>query len=131
MKLNLTKSAAHRSTSGSHLHLPKVLFLPFIFLFSLASCKKKDAAVEAPTLKGKWTIESFVEKEYQNNLLVDTDTQPGDGATLDFQDNGNSVMTSSSGTSSVPYTMASNTVVIDGDSYEIQNLTAHSVALYN
>ena len=73
-----------------------------------------------------------MEKEYQNGALTDTYNEPGDGATMDFQDNGHLVVTYPGNTNeSLSYSMLPDTKVdIDGDIFEIRNLTASGVTLF-
>jgi hypothetical protein len=101
-----------------------------MFLMLFTACKKdKD---DTPTLKGKWTMVNIIEKEYRNGTLTNTETLPGDGMTVDFQNNGKLVVTSNgSVVDSAPYTIkSSNLVDINGMEYEIRNLTNSSVTLF-
>jgi hypothetical protein len=107
-----------------------------LFLLTLASmaifiaCKKDKE--EAPSLKGKWTINNIVLKEYLNGTLSNTDTEPGDGTTLDFQDNGHVVVTHPGNViESLTYSIQPDSkVIIDGDLMEIRDLTSLSVILF-
>ncbi len=63
-------------------------------------------------------------------MVVDTDTEPGGGATLDFQNNGNVVITNSSGVETFPYTLSGSNVSFEGDVYQIRDLGANTVTLY-
>lgn len=106
-----------------------------LFLLALASmtilfaCKKDEPEV---SLKGKWTVNNIVLKEYLNGTLANTDTEPGDGTTLDFQDNGHVVITHPGNViESLTYSIEPNSkVIIDGDLMEIRELTAGSVTLF-
>src|SRR5215207_1210166 len=107
------------------------LLLGFIMILLLASCKK-DNDDDQLSLKGKWTIDNTIVKEYENNILIDTDIETGDGTTFDFQDNGNMIISSPGlPPESVPYSLQSNSKVnIDGDAVEIRNLTSSTVTLF-
>ena|SRR5215213_2521969 len=107
------------------------LLLGFIMILLLASCKK-DKDDDQISLKGKWTIDNIIVKEYENNVLIDTDIESGDGTTFDFQNNGHLIISSpGSSPESVPYTLQPNSKVdIDGDVAEIKNLTSSTVTLF-
>ena len=98
-----------------------------IILF--AACKKEDE--DDISLKGKWNLESTVIKSFENNALIDNETIPG-GGTIDFQDNGNVVVsTPGSGVDTMPYTIqAGSKVVLDGEVFEIRDLTGSTVNLF-
>ena len=105
----------------------KQALLLLLLTATLVSCKKdKD-----PELTGKWYLETFTVKEYMNNQLTSTDTEPGTGETLDFQENGTLVITEP-GTSpyTTTYTINGNTVSWDGESLEIRNLEDETVTLF-
>ena len=107
--------------------MKKTLVLSMIVMFLFAACKKDKEA----TLKAKWTIENAVTKEYVNGSLTNTMTIPGGGTTVDFQDNGNVVITSpGQPVESYPYTISGSRVDFDGDSWEVKSLTLSSVTLY-
>jgi len=108
-----------------------LLTASLLTLVLLTACKK-DPQPAAPSLKGKWTIENFVYKEYVGGALTDTYTEPGAGGTIDFQNNGNVVSTIPGyPVATTPYTIKPDSKVeIDGDIYEIRNLTATNVTLF-
>jgi hypothetical protein len=108
--------------------MKKTLVLSMIVVILLTACNKK---VE-PSLKNKWTLENSVSKEYVNGTLANTETVPGNGTTLDFQNNGNVVITyPGSPVESFPYLLKPDSKVeFDGDIYEIRNLTNSNVTLY-
>jgi hypothetical protein len=98
----------------------------------LTSCKK-DPVKEEPalSLQGKWSLESTIIKSYENNALVTTVNEPGNGATFDFQTSGDVVMSHDGVIESHKYTIAPDSKVdIEGYVYEIRNLAAHSVTLF-
>ncbi len=108
-----------------------ILALAATIIFT--SCKKDPATEEAaaPSLKGKWNLESTIVKDYENSVLVNTTTLPGNGATFDFQTSGNVVMSHDGVIESHQYTISPDSKVdIEGYIYEIRNLTAHSVTLF-
>jgi hypothetical protein len=97
----------------------------------LAACKKSNDN-EDISLMGKWIFESSVLKEYENGILINTETETADGTTFDFQNNGHLVIASpGSSPDSVPYSLKPDSKVdIDGDITEIRNLTSNTVTLY-
>ena len=98
-------------------------------LILLTACKKDKEEI---SLKGKWTIDNAVGKEYVNGTLTGTTTEPGDGTTMDFQNNGNVVITSPGfPPESYPYTIKPDSKVeFDGDTYEVRNLAVSTVTLF-
>jgi hypothetical protein len=107
--------------------MKKTLALCLIGITLLIACKK-DKEI---TLKGKWNLESIVTKEYQNGVLMNTNTEPGDGYKYDFQDNGELLITAFLTASTSTYSIkADSKVEIDGDIFEIRNLTASNVTLF-
>jgi len=110
----------------------KTLLTASLLTLVLFTACKKDPQPAAPSLKGKWTIENFVYKEYVGGALTDTYTEPGAGGTIDFQNNGNVVSTiPGNPVATTPYTIKPDSrVEIDGDIYEIRNLTATNVTLF-
>lgn len=110
--------------------MKKVLnFIPILMILLLTACNKDKDEV---SLKGKWTLESFIVKEYENGVLIDTETEPGDGTTYDFQNNGNLVVSiPGSGIESFSYTIKPGSKVeIDGDILEVKDLTGSGVTLF-
>jgi hypothetical protein len=96
-----------------------------IFMFSMACKKEKD-----PSLTGKWNIENSILMYYEGGALVDNVTQPGNGATMDFQQNGKVVIADGIGGDTLSYKILTGSkVLIDVDTFEIKNLTAPSVTL--
>jgi len=108
--------------------MKKKTILSLIVMILLFACKKDKEEI---SLNGKWNLESVITKEYRNGTLVNTHTEPGDGYKYDFQDNGNLVITGFLAGSTVPYIIMSNSKVeIDGDVFEIRNLTRSDVTLF-
>jgi hypothetical protein len=110
--------------------MKNILTISLLAVLVLTACKKDKAP--APSLKGIWTIENFVTKEYMSGALNDTFTSPGNGGTIDFQSNGNVVITiPGSAVETYAYTIKPDSKVdIDGDIYEIRNLTASNATLF-
>jgi len=108
-----------------------LLTASLLTLVLFTACKK-DPQPAAPSLKGKWTIENFMYKEYVGGALTDTYTEPGAGGTMDFQNNGNVVFTvPGDPIETHPYSIKPDSKVdIDGDIFEIRNLTASNVTLF-
>jgi len=110
--------------------MKQLLIISLVIGTFLTACNK-DKEKPAPSLKGKWTVENSILKVYSGGTLVDTETQPGNGSTMDFQDNGNCVVTDSGGDETLLYTiMPESKVKIDEDIFEIRSLTATSVTLF-
>jgi hypothetical protein len=94
----------------------------------LVACKKEKAEI---TLKGKWNLENIITKDYQNGTLVNTNTEPGGGYKYDFQENGELHITAFLAASTSLYTIKPDSKVeIDGDIFEIRNLTSSEVTLF-
>lgn len=111
--------------------MKKITIICLIATIFFTACKK-DKEKTANSLVSKWTIENTIVKEYVNNSLVNTDTEPGNGATMDFQDNGHVVITHpGSPVESLSYVIKSGSEVeIDGDNFQIRDLNKASVSLY-
>ena len=101
-------------------------------MIQFVACRKDKEENVAPTLMGKWTVENSVMKEYMNGSLASTYTEHGNGATMDFQNNGHVVITypGNSVESLVYIIKPDSKVEIDGDIFEIRGLSAASVILY-
>jgi hypothetical protein len=109
--------------------MKKLLAISLTSMFLFTACKK-DPQVKV-SLTGKWNVETVVTKEYQNAVLVNTNTEPGDGYKYDFQTNGSLLISSFLNATTLPYSiMANSKVQIDGDIFEIRNLTASQVTLF-
>jgi hypothetical protein len=110
--------------------MKKLSILGLFSLFVFAACNKDK--VDAVSLKGKWTVENKVYKEYIAGSLSNTDTEPSQGITMDFQDNGYVVITYPvSPTESLTYAIKPDSKVeIDGEIYEVRNLTSANVTLF-
>lgn len=109
--------------------MKKLLAICLTGMFLFTACKK-DSPVEI-SLTGKWNVETVVTKEYQNAVLVNTNTEPGDGYKYDFQTNGSLLISSFLNATTMPYSiMANSKVQIDADIFEIRNLTASQVTLF-
>lgn len=108
-----------------------IFSLIIIGLFSACS-KDDDNSNPAPSLTGKWNVENVLIMSYENGVLQNTNTTLGNGATFDFQNNGNLVIAiPGSPAESYPYTIQTgNKVVFDGETFEIRNLTNTSVTLF-
>lgn len=106
--------------------------LSLLIMIALVSCKK-DNDDDEPSLRGKWTMENLTYKEYENGVLADSETEPGDGTTFDFQDNGHVVIVApGEPIESLSYTIQPGSKVeIDGEVMDIQNLTSTTVTLYD
>jgi hypothetical protein len=111
--------------------MKKLLTVSLLTLFVFTACKK-DTKPATPSLKGKWTIENFVYKEYIGGALTNTYNDPGAGGTVDFQNNGNVVFTiPGNPVETSPYTIKPDSkVAIDGDIFEVRNLTTSNVTLF-
>ncbi len=108
--------------------MKKLLAISLMGMVLFTACKK-DPAVE-PSLTGKWNVETVVTKGYENSALISTDTEPGNGFKYDFQTNGNLLISSFLNATTFPYSIMANKVQIDGDIFEIRDLTASQVTLF-
>jgi len=105
----------------------KKLFFAVLSLVFFSACKKDDAA----SLKGQWNIDNILTKHYQGTTLVDSDVVPGAGATVNFKDNGQVVISSPGEPDETStYAVSGTTITVNGDSGEIQNLTKTSVTIF-
>ncbi len=98
-------------------------------LVLLVSCKKDDAET---SILGRWTVESIAVKEYLNNNLDDSYTEPGFGTTIEFFNNGTVVTTVPGSTPETnTYSLQSGSKVeIDGETYDIKVLTKNDLQLF-
>jgi len=98
--------------------MKKLLTASLLTLVLFTACKK-DPQPAVPSLKGKWTIENMLYKEYLGGSLDNTYTEPGAGGTIDFQNNGNVVSTiAGNPVQTSPYTIKPDSKVeIDGENY--------------
>ena len=130
-KLREHKSFTERFYMKKYI-LISLILAAIISVFS--ACSKDDNDDNSPviSLTGKWNVENYVIKSYENGVLQNTNTTPGNGTTFDFQTNNNLVITMP-GLPVENYTYAiqpGNKVVFDGETFEIRNLTSTSVTLY-
>jgi hypothetical protein len=111
--------------------MKKITIICLIATIFFAACKKNKEE-DANSLMGKWTVENTIVKEYINGIVVNTETEPGNGATMDFQNNGHVVITyPGMPIESLAYVIKSGSEVeIDGDTFEIRNMGNASVTLY-
>ena len=109
-----------------------ICLVTLALIISFVACKKDKDENIAPTLMGKWSVENSITKEYMNGSLVGTYTEPGNGSTMDFQDNGHVIITyPGSPIESLTYSIKPDSKVeIDGDIFEVKNLSKSSVTLY-
>ena len=109
--------------------MKKLLAISLLGMVLFTACTKKPVA--EPSLTAKWNVETIVTKEYRNAALINTNTEPGDGYKYDFQTNGNLVISSFLNSSTHPYSILPNSKVdIDGDIFEIRDLTTSQVTLF-
>lgn len=109
----------------------KVLMISLLAFTILAGCDKDD---DPPaTLKGRWNLVNYTEKEYSNNLLINTVVEPGGGIRYDFQNNDRLIITEPGQPDNiVSYVILSSTEVEIGfQRFEIRDLTNSSVTLYD
>ena len=109
----------------------KVLMISLLAFTILAGCDKDD---DPPaTLKGRWNLVNYTEKEYSNNLLINTVVEPGAGIRYDFQNNDRLIITEPGQPDNiVSYVILSSTEVEIGfQRFEIRDLTNSSVTLYD
>jgi hypothetical protein len=109
--------------------MKKTAAFTLIVMVLLIACKKKKEEI---SLNGKWNVENTITKEYVNGVLLNTIDAPGYGSTIDFQSNGNLLITApGSPDQSFQYIIkADSKVEIDGDTYEIRNLNPSGVTLF-
>lgn len=72
------------------------LLLVLLLMIGLASCKKKDPAIEAKAaIVGKWTLKSILEINYKNGVKQNENTSYEEELILDFKDNGKALFQNS------------------------------------
>lgn len=107
--------------------MKKIITLCLLIMILIAACKKDS---DEPTLKGQWNVEDIVTKEYRNGT-ENTVTEPGNGYKYNFQDNGELLITAFLVGTTMPYTILPGSKVnIDGDIFEIRNLSSSRVTLF-
>lgn len=110
--------------------MKRALFLSLVVLLILSACKKKNEEVVI-SLKGKWTPQSIVYQDFDNSTLQYSYTETPEKTTYDFQNNGYLVITDEYGSEMFQYKILNNSKLdLEGEIYEIKNLTAGSVVLY-
>ena len=110
--------------------MKRLLLLSLVVLLFLSACKKKK---EDPviSIKGKWTAENMVIKEFYNSALTYSYTETLKRTTMDFQNNGNLIIAVTNSTETFPHTIKPRSKGrFDGSIYEFKNLTAIAVTLY-
>jgi len=130
--MKLAKNEITITSNFKTITMKQKLFLILVMMTLLGACNKSKPEPPEISLKGKWIAETSSIKEYENGILTYEDSGPGDGTTYDFQNNGHLVITSPSlPVESLPYTINPGSKVdIDGDIFDIQNLSASKVTLY-
>ena len=110
--------------------MKKNVIFCMVVLLIFSACKK-DKDEPAVSFRCKWTVDNTTIKEHINGT-VNTDIEPGNGATIDFQDNGHVVLTYPGlPIESLVYVIKPDSKVeIDGDTFEIRNLSNATVTLY-
>ena len=110
--------------------MKKNVIFCLVVLLLFPACKK-DKEENTVSLVGKWTVDNTTIKEHINGT-VNTDIEPCNGATIDFQDNGHVVLTYPGlPIESLVYVIKPDSKVeIDGDTFEIRNLSNATVTLY-
>jgi hypothetical protein len=68
------------------------LLLVVLLVTGLASCKKKDPALEAKAaIVGKWTLKSFLEINYKNGVKQNENTSYEEKLELEVKDDGKAI----------------------------------------
>lgn len=100
-------------------------------LITVVSACNKDGNDDA-TILGKWWLENYTEKEYDNNVLINTVVEPGGGIAYEFHSDGKLVITTPGEPAQTHfYTLPSpGQISISGQEFEIKGLSKSSVALY-
>jgi hypothetical protein len=105
------------------------------FVLSIVSCEKSKpppGAQNNDALAGKWNVDNRVINEYNSDTLTMSTTEPADGSTWDFKDNGQ-VIIIHPGSNPETHTyaiQAGSKVDIDGFVFDIRDLTTATVTLY-
>ncbi|SHE77355.1 lipocalin-like domain-containing protein [Pedobacter caeni] len=68
------------------------LLLVVLLMIGLASCKKKDPAIEAKAaIVGKWTLKSILEINYKNGVKQNENISYEEKIDLEIKDNGKAI----------------------------------------
>lgn len=110
--------------------------LCFITMLSIVACNKSNSSSGSqnndPSLAGKWNVDNRVINEYNSDTLTMSTTEPSDGSTWEFKDNGQLIIIHpGSSPETHAYTIQTGSKVnIDGFVFEIRDLTTATVTLY-
>lgn len=112
--------------------MKKIIILTFIIAASMTACKKTETPPPAPSLIGKWAVVNYQTKEWNNGTVVYDDNYVGTSADyMEFKsDNTISFFLDGFGATVNYQLQPDNKVVINGDTYTIQSLTANNATLY-
>lgn len=112
--------------------MKKIIILTFIIAASMTACKKTEIPPPAPSLIGKWAVVNYQTKEWNNGTVVYDDNYVGTSADyMEFKsDNTISFFLDGFGATVNYQLQPDNKVVINGDTYTIQSLTANNATLY-
>ncbi|MBU3713347.1 MAG: hypothetical protein FGM46_00185 [Ferruginibacter sp.] len=115
----------------------KKLFLLLFISTALFSCKKDDAS--APSIIGKWTLQSYKEKTTIPGSTPTESTSPGNGETIEFKTD-NTVESCTNGTDcySLNYNITNSILSVSettdftnaADKWELKTFTNNSLVLY-
>jgi len=112
--------------------MKKIILFATIATIIVASCSKKDSAPAGPSLIGKWSLVNLHNLEIDNGAVIDDDNYTGTAADYVEFKNDNKVYSLIDGQIDVAdyQLLPDNKVLIDGETYTIQILTANSTTLY-
>ena len=100
-------------------------------LVTVMTACNKDKNGEA-TILGKWWLENYTQKDYDNNVLINTVVEPGGGIAYEFFSNGELVITTpGEPAQTLSYFLSSaNQISISGQQFEIKILSNSILSLY-
>ena len=110
----------------------KIILYGLVLLTAVAACKK-DEEEEAPAIQGRWSIENYIEREFDNGQWVTDDTIPGFTTDfVEFQSNGKVIASVFGMRDTSDYrVIPGNKLIMDGDTVEMRNLSSAKVTLYS
>lgn len=111
--------------------MKKIILSTFVIILFFGACKP-DPEIAPPSLVGKWNVVNYQTKEWINGTVVSDDNYIGKPADyFDFKSDNTLSFNIDGFGLNVNYQLQTDSkVVINGDTYTIQTLTANNATLY-
>ncbi len=117
------------------------LFVMLLAVAAITSCEKDDSTNDSSSILGKWYIKQTVETEFEGGIEVDKETETDFNSQdyVEFTSGGRMIEKDHSGYSDERnYSIVSGKLILseigdpnDKEEYEIKELTASKLVLYN